>query len=458
MKRTALSMVAAAAILLSFTACSSKTNQSGTSDSSAPGPSALKEAKGTTDINVWYAYGGANGKAFQSLIDNFNKTNKDNIHATATFQGTYTDLLAKYTAGLRSNSAPDVLVVNDVSSGYIVDAGQVASAANMSAANPGDIDLTKIPPAGKNYYTIAGIQQAVPMGISTPVLWVNRNLLRKAGIPDNADFSTFDAVVSAAKSVHQKTGKFGYTMQDDDWTIENWTSTGGQDFCTPDNGRKGQAPTAVTINTGAVKDTLTKLVDLYRTGVAVDGAVDGSAAINAFQAGDVAFMPYGSGLLGLLKKGTSFTFEALPFPASDAQFKGNTIVGGGALWLGKSGSAAQQIAGWKLEAYLTSAANQEIWSHATGYLPANTDVKSMASQQAFLSANPNFGVFVKQVDEAPVKTSTAGCVTGAMTAIRASNINELQAAFAGTKSVDDALNAAAASAKTLLEQYKSQRG
>jgi sn-glycerol 3-phosphate transport system substrate-binding protein len=460
-KKITLAAAVAAAVLLGASGCTPAGGGGGggeNPESSLPGPSALADAKGTTEIAVWHAFGAANGEAFTKLIDEFNATNTDNIHATTTFQGTYPDLLAKYTASLRADTAPNLLVLNDVSSGYIVDAGQVIPAADMAKANPDDVDLSLVPPAGTNYYTIDGVQQAVPMGISTPVLWVNRDLLNQAGIDKNTDLSTLDAVVTAAEKVHESTGQFGWTMQDDDWTIENWTSTAGQNFCDPDNGRNGEAPTKITINEGAAKEALSKVVGMYQDGVAVDGAVDGSAAINAFQAGKVAFMPYGSGLNGLLKKGTSFNYEALPFPASDEEFKGNTIVGGAALWLGKTGTPAQQVASWKLESFLTNAVNQEAWSHATGYLPANTDVASSETQESFLSENPAFEVFIAQVEGSPIETNTAGCVTGAMTAIRSSNINELQAAFAGTKTADEALDSAADAATELLKQYKTQSG
>jgi sn-glycerol 3-phosphate transport system substrate-binding protein len=45
-----------------------------------------------------------------------------------------------------------------------------------------------------------------------------------------------------------------------------------------------------------------------------------------------------------------------------------------------------------------------------------------------------------------------------MTAIRTGNISQLQAAFSGQKSVDNALDDAAAAAKKALADYKSQLG
>lgn len=461
MKKYALTVAATTCVLMvGLAACSSTDATTGAgANASAPGPSALTDAAGDTDISIWHGLGSANGKAFQALIDQFNATNPNHIHVTASYQGVYADLLAKYTAALRSSTAPTLMLAGDVASGYMADVKHSIPAAAMAKANPGDLSLSDISPAGRNYYTVNGVQQAVPMNMSTPVLWVDRDLLRQAGISDSTDLSTVDAMIAAATTVKQKTGMFGYTMQDDDWTTENYTATAGQNFCTPDNGRTGQATTAITINSGAAATALSKIVNLYRTGVALDGEVDGSAAISAFAAGKVAFMPYSSGILGALKTdGTTFDYQALPFPASDARFKGNTTVGGSALWLSSTATPAQQVAGWKLETFLTSPGSQEQFSHATGYVPVNTKVDASPTQKSFLAANPDFRVFLQQINGSPIRTETAGCVSGAMAAIRSGNVGQLQAAFAGTKPAQAALDAAAQDAQTVLTQYQQQLG
>jgi sn-glycerol 3-phosphate transport system substrate-binding protein len=52
-----------------------------------PDASALKNAKGVTEITVWHGLGAANGVAFNNLISQFNAANKGKIHVKATFQG-----------------------------------------------------------------------------------------------------------------------------------------------------------------------------------------------------------------------------------------------------------------------------------------------------------------------------------------------------------------------------------
>lgn len=460
MKKTVLSIAVAAAVAIGLAACTSapaSSNSTG-ADSNAPGPSALRDAKGTTEITIWHGLGAANGAAFQKAIDDFNSTNTDHIHVTAAYQGVYADLLAKYTAALRSKSAPTIMLAGDIATGYMTDVKQSIPAAHMAKANPKDLRLGDLSSAATSYYKVDGVQQAVPMNVSTPVVWVNRNILRQAGIPDTAPLTTLDEVIAAAKTIKEKTGIAGFSMPDDDWYLEQLTASAGQDFCTPGNGRNGKAASGITINTGLAKENIAKIADLYRSGVAVDGAPDGSTSISAFKAAKVGLILNGSGLLGVLKKGTDFGYQALPFPTSGPKGTSGNVIGGSALWLNKSATPAQQVAGWKLETYLASPTVQEEFSHATGYIPINNKTAQSPSQKAYLAANPNSQVFIDQVKNTPVVTATAGCVSGAMTAIRTGDINQLQATFNGQKSVDDALNAAATSAKSAIANYRAQLG
>ncbi len=354
MKNT-LTLTITAMLLTTAVACSSSGTGTGKVHPSAPGATALQAAEGTTEITIWHGLGAANGKAFTKLIDQFNAANTGKIHVTAAYQGVYADLLAKYSAALRDGSAPTVMLAGDIATAYMIDVGRSIPASDMAAANPDDLHLDDLAPAARNYYSVDHVQQAVPMNVSTPMLWVNREVLRSAGL-EGSRLKTLDDVVAAATTVKQKTGRTGFTMQTDDWYIEQLVATAGQDFCAPDNGRSGK--------------------------------------------------------------------------------RANSII----------------------ETYLTSPQAQEEFSHATGYIPINTKTADSPTQKAYLEANPNARAFANQLANTPVTTATSGCVSGAMTSIKASNISQLQAAFAGGKSVDDALATAANDAEKAFQQYQEQLG
>ncbi|MFD5863192.1 ABC transporter substrate-binding protein [Streptomyces chartreusis] len=455
MKRTTFPALVAMAAVAGLAACSSTSSTS--SAGSAPGPSALADASGVTDITIWHGLSSANGAAFQRAIADFNAANRGKIHVTAAYQGVYADLLAKYTAAIRSGSTPTVILAGDVATGFLTDVKRSIPAAEMAKANPEDLKLNDLSKQATNYYKVRGVQQAVPMNVSTPMLWVNQEILKRAGLA-NAPLNTLDDVVAAAKAIKEKTGVAGFTMQDDDWYIEQLVANAGQEFCTPENGRGGSPATSITINTGGAKADITKIANLYTSHVALTGGPDGAAAISAFQAGKVGMMLYSSGILGALKQGTTFDYRALPFPTSGRAGESGPVIGGSALWLSSTAKPAQQVAAWKLVTYLTSPKVQEKFSHATGYVPINIKTADSRTQQAYLAANPMAQTFARQLNETPVVSATAGCVSGAMQAIKDSNIKQLQAAYAGQKSIGEALDDAVGEAEGAFQRYQDQLG
>ena len=446
-------------LALALAACSTSgtTNDSSGADA-APGPDALTSAEGVTEISFWHGLGGVNGEALEAQIAAFNQENKGSIQVTSSFQGSYADLLAKYTAGLRDDSSPTVMLAGDIASGYLKDVQRSVSPEAMASSNPDELDLSEIRAAGTNYYSVDGDLFAVPLNLSTPVLWVNRDLLEQAGIDPSTSFSTLDDVAAAAKTVKKETGAAGIVQPFDGWWFEQLTAASGNLYCSPDNGRgsDGQAST-ISLTEPSQVAAFQTMADLYTSGVGLDVGVDGNAALTAFTAGQVAFMFNSSGAAGTVST-SSIDYAAQPYPISGDTDESGTVIGGSAMWLSNTATPAQQVAGWRLESFLASARVQETFSQATGYVPVNTAVDDSATQQDFLAANPVSQLFLDQLNSIPTVPATAGCLSGAMTAIRGAVVPQMQAAFSGTSSLDDALATAETDANRALTQYLEQVG
>jgi sn-glycerol 3-phosphate transport system substrate-binding protein len=443
MKKKALAGVASGLLALALAACSGN---------SQPG------SDSATEVTLWHGLGGANAAAFQKLIDQFNAQNAGKIHVTAVFQGSYTDLLAKYTASLRDKSNPTVLLSGDVSTGYLSDVKRSVSPEAMAAANPGDLNLADLVDAGKTYYSVGGKLAAVPMNMSTPVLWVNQDLLAKAGVTDLSSLATLDGVAAAAKKVKAATGVAGIDQPFDNWWTEQLTAGAGESICSPDNGRGSSPTNAASLTQPGQKAAFTTMADLYKSGVALDTGVDGNAALTGFVAGKTAMMLNSSGAAGGIGNSAKFNYTALPYPLSGKPATSGTVVGGSAMWLSSTASPAQQVAGWKLISYLASPDAQAAFSQASGYVPVNKKTASLDGEQAFLAGKPAAKTAIDQAASVPQVPATAGCLTGALTAVRAAIIPHIQAAYTGSVSLDDALKAAETDAGKAIAQYQQQLG
>jgi sn-glycerol 3-phosphate transport system substrate-binding protein len=448
----------AALLALSLAACASGGGAE-TASSDAPGPDALASAEGVTEITFWHGLGGVNGEALETLIGQFNTDNADKIHVTSSFQGSYADLLAKYTAGLRDDSTPTVILGGDTASGYLHDVDRSISPEAMAEANPDDLDLDDIRAVGASYYSADGTMIAVPLNMSTPALWVNKDLLASAGIDPATPMTTLDEIADVATQFTQKTGKPGFVQPFDGWWFEQLTAASGSDYCTPDNGRgsDGQAD-ALSLTAPAQKAAFATVADLYTSGAGLDIGVDGQAATTAFTAGQVPLMFNSSGAAAGIISGSTFALDALPYPISGPADESGPVIGGSAMWLSNTAADAEKVAGWKLESFLASAPAQEQFSQATGYVPVNTAVDDSDTQKAYLADHPLAQLFVDQLNAIPDVPATAGCLSGAMTGIRSAVVPHMQAAFSGSVPLDEALTQAETDANTAIAQYLEQLG
>jgi sn-glycerol 3-phosphate transport system substrate-binding protein len=443
-------------LALSMAACSTSSDAA-SSTAGAPGPEALDNADGVVNITFWHGFGDVNGEALDALVADFNAENEDKISVSTSFQGSYTDLLAKYTAGLRDDSVPTVILAGDIASGYLSDVQRSMSPEAMAEANPDDLDPGELRPAAASYYTAEGKLMAVPMATSTPVLWVNRNLLEKAGISPDVPLGTLDQVATVAQQVTDATGVAGLVQPFDGWWFEQLSAASGNLYCTPDNGRGSGPATAVSLTEPAQVDAFRTVAELYTSGAGLDVGVSGGAAVTAFTGGQVAMMLNSSGAAGTVTA-SDIDFDVRPYPLSGSASESGTVVGGSALWLSSSASDAEKVAGWKLISYLAGAEQQESFSQATGYVPINTAVDDSATEQAFLADNPHAQVFIDQVNAVPEVPATAGCLSGAMTAIREAVVPQMQAAFSGHVSLEEGLAAAETAANDAISKYLDQVG
>lgn len=58
-----------------------------------------------------------------------------------------------------------------------------------------------------------GVQVGIPYSLSNPVLFINRDLLKEAGLSEEGP-KTWEEVKQFAETVKEKTGKYGFYMQE----------------------------------------------------------------------------------------------------------------------------------------------------------------------------------------------------------------------------------------------------
>ncbi len=231
----------------------------------------------------------------------------------------------------------------------------------------------------------------LPFAISTPVLYVNEDLLAAAGGADR-DLATWDGVVELSRKIsalpHVPVGMSFQWDASGNWLFQALLNTHGGRLSS-----QGGCQLAFDDQTGEwALATLQKFHDA--------GMPDFSWA-QARQA-------FGSGALGILAGSSSnvaqaaraaegrFSFRTLPFPDL---VQGGGVPAGGTIAVILTKDPAKQAAAWAYLKFATGPVGQTIMAKSTGYVPVNrTAIQSPALLGDYFKSRPNEAAAMQQMD------------------------------------------------------------
>ena len=108
----------------------------------------------------------------------------------------------------------------------------------------------------------------------------------------------------------------------------------------------------------------------------------------------------------------------------------------------------------KFFAYLSKPEVQAAWHQNTGYLPITRAAFDLTRAQGFYDRNPGAAISIEQMTlKAPTENSR-GVRLGSFVLIRGVIEDELEQAFSGKKSAQQALDAAVERGNRLLRQFE----
>jgi len=435
-----------AAMVLAFSACSSPSSGGGTPSSSGP-----------VAISFWHSTTGPGATTIQQLVDQFNSDNAGKIVVTASYQGSYAQAQTKYTAAVQSKSTPSVMAMNDISTGFMIDSKQTVPVYQL-AANDSSFSTSDIPAASVAYYSDDKGLLAMPFAVSQPMLYINPTMAQAAGLDPTNPPTTFDQFAQWAQQIKDKTGNYGMTMNmGDSWILEELTASGGELFCTPENGRGSGQVTDINVTSPTQIGFMTTLQKLFQDGAALNAGTATADEIAAFTAGKVGLVLTSSASYTALKSGEGSSVVVAPFPEASSSPDGGAAIGGAALWIdGPGHSTAEQQASYEFAKFMDSAESQAAWSASTGYLSSNTGSASLPAGQTAL-ADPNVQVMYNEFNNNPASQASSGCRMGPYAAVRATVIAAFDQITTGTDPTT-AMQQAEVTAKSQIAQYNSELG
>ncbi|MFN4015671.1 MAG: ABC transporter substrate-binding protein [Reyranella sp.] len=240
---------------------------------------------------------------------------------------------------------------------------------------------------------VKGKQYGMGFSLSTPIIYFNADLVKKAGgDPDNFP-KTWDGIFALAKKINDPANKIaGFHF---DWDITgNWMwqalvfSNGGT-MLTADEKTVAfdQAPGQKAIETLRLMITDGTMRDVSQ-----------ATALQDFVAGRLGIWAHSTSRLGGVTKQAQgvFTLRTATFPLGAGE--GSRLPAGGNVAMMLAKDPARQKAAWEYIKFATGPVGATIMVKGTGYFPANAlPAKDPAMLGEFYVQNPNHRVAISQL-------------------------------------------------------------
>lgn len=411
----------------------------------------------TTELQLWHSLDGANGALVARIADDFNAS-QGAYRIVTIYKGPYAETINGGIAAYRAGEGPHLLQVFEVGNGTMAAAiGAVRPVSEvMREADRAIAPEAFLPVIATNYLGRDGSMLSLPFNISSMVMWINRDRFREAGLDPDQLPATWPQVFEAARALH-RANPSGCALSTawPTWAhIEQLSVWHDRPIATRSNGLDG-FDTELAFNRPFQVRHLQNIVDLHRAGVfTYAGRTNRGEA--RFIAGECGIFLTSSSMYGSISVRGRFdwTIRPMPYYPDIAAEPQNAILGGGSLYV-MQGKTPHEYAG--VAAFLDfvlSFPQQALLYQNSGYVPVTRAAYEDARRTGFYAQNPKLEVAVRAIMRREPTRNSAGLRLGNMLQIRDLWAEEIEAALAGAKSPQQALDAAVARGNAVLRLFQ----
>lgn len=412
-------------------------------------------ARAQTEIQWWHAMAGALGERIDGLAADFNKK-QSAYRVVPTYKGSYPETLTAAIAAFRAGDAPTIVQVQEVATASFMAApGAVRPVQQVMEQAGYKLDPANYVRAVTGYYSTSdGRMLSLPFNSSTPVLYYNKDLFRKAGLNPDQPPKTWEEMGDVTKKLRDSGAACGYTTTWVSWVhLENLGARHGQLFATKNNGFDG-LDAELRITEPLFVKHINQLGEWQKTKQFDYGGRTNKAGAK-FISGECAMLTESSAGYASVKKGAQFDWGIAPLPywASEVKEPSNSIIGGASLWVmnGKPDAVYKGVA--EFFNYLSSPEVQAVWHQNTGYLPITPAAATLTREQGFYKNNPGTDVALNQMrPDEPAKIK--GIRLGNFVQIRDIVDEELEKVWAGQATAAQALKVSAERSNAELRKFE----
>ncbi|MCA1998438.1 MAG: ABC transporter substrate-binding protein [Hyphomicrobiales bacterium] len=411
-------------------------------------------AQAPTEIELFFPVpvDGQLARDMNAMIKEFNDKHPA-IKATAVFTGSYDETLIKTRAAMKAGKPPAAVIM---SANFITDLKIENEVSSLDAliAKDGSTNekfMGQFWPALRGNAVLDGSVYAVPFHNSTPLLYINADHFKEAGLDPKKPPQTWGELVETAKKLTKREGdkvtRWGLSIPGNydylGWMVTALTMSNGGRYYNEDFAGE------VYYDTPSMLGAVTFWNDLIQKHkVTPGGVVAGPAVTTSFLAGQSAMMLLSTGSLTHVLNNAKFPVEVGFVPKN---VRNAVAIGGASLIIPAGVEGARRDAAWTMIKWMTGPEKSGWWSRATGYFAPNMAAYDTAEMKEYLAKRPQAQVAVNQLVHARPWFATFKTVP-----VRKALEDEVQAVLSGKKAPKEALAAAQKAADEILAPFNKE--
>lgn len=410
------------------------------------------------EINWWHAMRGPRGETVQKIVDSFNNSQTE-YKVIATYKGEYDEVVNAGVAAVRARKQPHLLQAFEVGTQTMMLSGAIYPVYELMADNGFKIDWSQyLQPVLSYYMNADGNLMSMPFNSSTPVMYYNLDMLKKAGLqPLSKDKPvTWDELGDITAKLVKSGATGGLVTGWQSWTqVENYSAMHDLPFASKANGYEG-LDTELLINNDKVVNHITRLKSwmadkrFYYGGQKYQGP---QAEFIAQNAG--LYIDSISAIAKIQKSVKDFQWDIAPLPVESwMPNPQNSIIGGASLWVFK-GLPKQDYKG--VAAFLNHLAGTEsqvLWHKETGYFPITLGAYEQLKKDGYYEEFPYQEVGIKELTRRNPTKNSRGLRLGYFIQIRNIINEELELVWNSSKTPQQAMDSAVERSNAKLREFE----
>lgn len=406
-------------------------------------------------FEYWYGLTGDLGKVVAETCTRFNAS-QDLYEAVCVGQDGYEKAVQNAIAAFRAQKHPTLLQSFDAGTADLMLSGEFYPVTKLMADTGVTIDWADYFPGIANYYSSkSGEFFSMPWNSSTPVYYFNKDHFAKAGLTEAP--ITWEGLEAAMVALKASGQACALAYAPSSWIdLEQFSMVHNVPVASNNNGYDGLDSELLFNNTLHVKHMeniqrwITEGTALLRT----QGT--GKTARDSFVEGECSVFFSSIADHNTIHKLTpAFGWDVQIIPTYEGSQRTNSVVGGASLWVlsGKTDDEYKAAAAYL--AFLATKPEQQFLLENSGYIPVTKSTYDALLAEGFYAKEPfiNRDIAMKSLTWTEPTELTRGIRLGSFIQIRAEWLAEVEAALAGQKTMQEALDTAVARGNDQLKRF-----